>query len=144
MQYDPNLIEHGRVRVTYKEAIHDAEDVTDQWLPKLETSEGKLESDPKGLLFMSQDFVADLSKPAKIETWKHGDTTDAEGLTKKDVWRKSKVLTDILQHRMTDFSPTQKDQWRALNHFHERFKLSDEVPHLPLHLRAGKCVATCF
>lgn len=95
-------------------------------------------TDPKGLLYMANDLVIDVSKvEAPIEVWKHGDLADAEGLTKKDVWKKKRVMTDILEHRMTSFSHEQQDQWRALNEFHNSFQCSDDVPPLPLTLRAG-------
>lgn len=128
------------MRVTYKEAIHDADDPKQdlEWLPRVINSEGKRVTDPKGLLFMAENFVADLSMPAPPETWKHGDFSDAEGLKKKDIWKKKKVLSDILLHRMIPFTEEQKDQWRAMNEFHTKYQLSDEVPCLPLALRAGK------
>lgn len=98
-------------------------------------------TDPKGVLFMSPNLVIDLSTPAAPEAWKHGDVGDAEGLQKRDVWRKRKVMKDILEHRMLEFSHEQQDQWRALNEFHNHYKCSDEVPDLPLTLRAGACAA---
>lgn len=139
VQVDEKLTEHGGVRVTYKAAIHDADadPHNDEWLPKTETSEGKRVTDPKGIMFMTKDLKVDLSLAAQPEHWLHGDLRDAEGLSKKDVWRKSKVMSDILIHRMSAFTPEQQDQWRALNKFHELYKVSDEVPDLPLTLRAG-------
>lgn len=135
-QHDPNLKEHGCVRVTYKEAVHDPDgDVP--WLPVKYNEKGEKVTDPNGVFFMSHGLVIDLSKPPPIETWKHGDFSDAEGLQKKDVWKKGRVMNDILQHRMLAFPPEQQDQWRAINEFHTRYVRSDEVPNLPLTLRAG-------
>lgn len=126
------------MRVHYKEAIHDEDNpLTSEWLPKTQTSGGDRVTDPKGLLFMCKGFAPDLSQPALPERWKHGDVGDAEGLLKKDVWQKRKVMLDILKHRMTKFTPEQKDQWRALNDFHEQYHVSDQVPNLPISLRAG-------
>lgn len=139
-QADPNLKdEHGGVRVTYKLCIDDASEgaTESEWLPLIETSDGKRVTDPKGLLFMSKGLVVDLSQPANSEPWRHGNVSDAEGLQKKDVWKKDKVLNDILRHRMVSFSTEERDQWRAINEFHHRFLRSDEVPNLPLTLRAG-------
>lgn len=136
---DEKLTEHGCVRVTYKAAIHDADadPHNNDWLPKVENSDGKRVTDPKGIMFMSKDVKIDLSKAAEPERWLYGDLRDAEGLSKKDVWRKSKVMSDILMHRMGAFTPEQQDQWRAINKFHELYRVSDEVPQLPLKLRAG-------
>lgn len=140
-QKDLTLAEHGYVRVTYQETLHDSDandDKTSQmWHPVVPDEKGGHKTDPKGLLFMVPHLQIDLSQPAPIEEWKHGDTADAEGLTKKDVWKKKKVMSDILNHRMLSFTDDQQDQWRALNEFHNRFKCSDEVPVLPLTLRAG-------
>eukprot|EP00965_Chrysotila_dentata_P111378 3682098-Pleurochrysis_carterae.AAC.1 len=37
---------------------------------------------------------------------------------------------------MLNFTPAQRDQWRAIAAFHEEFSCSDQVPHLPLTIRA--------
>lgn len=50
----------------------------------------------------------------------------------------AQVMSDILNHRMVDFSAVQQDQWRALNEFHEFYRTSDAVPDLPIHIRAGE------
>lgn len=86
---------------------------------------------------MCPNISIDLSKSAPPEPWLYGNIGDAEGLQKKQVWSKSRVMSDILNHRMLSFSDDQQDQWRAVNEFHERFKCSDEVHNLPLTLRAG-------
>lgn len=138
-QYDPKLQEHGYVRATYKETLHDPEVKRDvQWHPLIfDASVGQRVTDPKGLLFMAEDLVVDLEEAAPIEHWKHGDVGAAEGLTKRDVWKERKVMSDILDHTMLSFSQDVQDQWRALSSFHKRFRCSDEVPNLPLTLRAG-------
>lgn len=137
MQLDEKLVEHGGVRVTYKKSIHDPDQLEDsEWGPKIYDGIKRI-TDPKGLLFMSEGFVADLSKPAASESWHYADIGDAEGLSKAHVWKKKKVMSDILHHRMCEFSEEQQDQWRAMNEFHERFDVSDKVPALPLTLRAG-------
>lgn len=144
-QYDPALPEHGYVRVQYRERLHDdaehdTSSTTEMWHPLMEDEGGQRVSDPKGVLFMQRGIEVDLSQPPEAEVWKHGDVCDAEGLQKRDVWKKSRVMKDILRHRMLSFTEEQQDQWRALNEFHERFKCSDEVPNLPIQLRAGACV----
>lgn len=142
-QYDPNLREHGYVRVTYKETLSDPENkdasVQKMWHPLMSGGAGELITDPKGVLFMAPNLVVDVSQPASPEPWKHGDIGDAEGLEKKNVWRKKKVMSDILEHRMLSFTHEQQDQWRTLNEFHERFQCSDQVPNLPFSLHAGGC-----
>ena len=67
------------------------------------------------------------------------DLGDAEGLKKKDVWFKRKVMSDILDHRMAAFTANQQDQWRALKAFHDQYETSDAVPSMPITLRAGVC-----
>lgn len=143
-QYAPQLPEHGYVRVTYQAALDDPENMVEaphkRWHPLTPDGSGGLMTDPKGVIFMEPGVVMDLSVPAKVETWKHGDIGDAEGLQKKDVWRKRRVMRDILDHRMVSFTKEQKDQWRALNEFHERYTCSDQVPNSPLTLRAGTMI----
>lgn len=51
---------------------------------------------------------------------------------------RAQVLRDILEYRMKDFTPAQKDQWRAMKTFHDMYKTSDSVPNLPISLRASK------
>lgn len=140
-QVDLNLPEHGYVRVTYKEALHDPEstDSTAQlWHPVISDGKGGRVTDPKGLFFINKDVVIDVShQQASVEVWKHGDIGDAEGLQKKETWSKKRVMHDILTHRMPSFTQEQQDQWRALSDFHESFRCSDMVPQLPLNLRAG-------
>lgn len=141
-QYDATLKEHGYVRVTYKAELHDPElestsATDDPWHP-IKIDQGKRVTDPKGLMFMSEGVKIDLTVPPAPEKWLHGDLKDAEGLQKKDVWRKSKVMSDIVNHTMLSFSKEKQDQWRALNEFHLRYKHSDEVPNLsPFSIKAG-------
>lgn len=141
MQRDANLPEHGYVRVHYKKALHDPDDdtKTEPWHPVKYDEKGTMVTDEKGLFFMAAELQVNISEPAHAETWKHGDLGDAEGLVKRDVWKKKKVMEDILKHRMKDFTPEQKDQWRALGEFHDGYQCSDDVPTLPLTLRAGAC-----
>lgn len=131
------------MKVTYKESLHDPDDndpTTRLWHPVALDANGEgMITKPQGLLFMSPGINIDVSMPAMAESWKHGDLDDAEGLSKKDVWQKKRVMSDILNHLMATFTQEQQDQWRALNEFHERFKHSDEVQELPLVLRAGVC-----
>lgn len=136
-QFDPMLPEHGCVRVHCKESLHDTESDAEPWHPLKRDDDGALVTDPKGLMFMSEGIKVDLSKPVQPEKWKHGDIRDAEGLTRKDVWKKTKVMSDIIDHLMLPFSPEQQDQWRAIKYFHERYTRSNEVPNLPLVLRPG-------
>lgn len=132
----------------YKETLHEAVDPQQGtcssqtshagWLP-MRDEDGVRKIDPNGLLFMSEDVVVDLKNPASPEPWKRGDVGEAEGLKKKDVWKKRKVLSDIIEHRMLCFSPEEQDQWRCIKQFHQRYQISDEVPNLPLSLKAGVC-----
>lgn len=138
-QRDPSLPEHGYVRVHYKEAVHDPEGdtTTELWHPVMHNQKGEKITDPKGIFFMASNLVIDISKPPRPEAWKHGDYSDAEGLQRKDVWKKKRVMSDILDFRITNLPAEKQDQWRALNEFHNRYRRSDEVPTLPLTIRSG-------
>lgn len=57
--------------------------------------DGVQTTDEKGALIMREGAKVDLSTPAKIEVWRHGDIGDAEGLSKKDVWKKKKVFAHV-------------------------------------------------
>lgn len=140
-QKDLTLPEHGYVRVTYQASLHDPDgrdvSLSQLWHPLIPDGRGGHKTDPKGLIFMAPNLEIDLSEPAPIEKWQHGDIGDAEGLAKNQVWKKRRVMKDILEHRMQPFTKEQKDQWRALKEFHDTFTCSDGVPSLPLTLRAG-------
>lgn len=134
------LPEHGYVRVHYKERLHDpdGDDQANLWHPIKRDAKGEKVTDPKGLLFMSEGLEIDLSRAATPEKWKHGDLSEAEGLNKHDVWKKSRVLGDIINHTMLPFPPEQQDQWRAMHQFHQLYNVSDKVPDLPISIRAGR------
>lgn len=137
-QYDSTLKEHGYVKVKYKETLLDPPAGEPAMLPVIYNEEGKKVMDPKGFLFIRENVQIDLQQPAPKEKWRLGDAHDAEGLQRRDYWHKSKVMSDILNHRMQDFTAEQKDQWRALNWFHNTYQTSDALPDMPLSLRAGK------
>lgn len=59
--------------------------------PFKESEDGRLITDPKGVLFMRANAAIDLKNEAAVEPWKHGDVQDAEGLDSSDVWKKNKV-----------------------------------------------------
>eukprot|EP00965_Chrysotila_dentata_P095469 3155362-Pleurochrysis_carterae.AAC.1 len=43
----------------------------------------------------------------------------------KQAWFKKKVFSDIIKHTSKDFPPEHRDQWRALQSFHDKYPTSD-------------------
>lgn len=125
------------MKVTYNDNLLPPSIGEPNMKPYMYGDKGEKITAPKGYLFMVEDAVADLSLQAPPEPWEHADIGDAEGLTRNQVWHKSKVLSDIIKHRMEGAPPTQRDQWKAMREFHEQYVTSDAVPSLPITLRAG-------
>lgn len=131
------------MKVTYNESLMPPPAGEPRMRPYMYDEKGAKVTAPKGYMFMVEDAVADLSCQAPSEQWEHADIGDAEGLTRTQVWHKSKVLSDIIKHRMEGAPPAQCDQWKAMREFHERYTTSDSVPSLPITMRAGlnvKCL----
>lgn len=138
LQVDPNLPEHGYVKVTYNKTLLPPAPGEPSMRPYIyDENSGHKITNPKGFLFMVHDAKADLTRPALPEEWEHADVGDAEGLSRGDVWHKNKVLHDIIHHRMRDAPSSQRDQWKAMKEFHDLYTTSDSVPPLPISLRAG-------
>lgn len=88
---------------------------------------------PEGqFLLTSLPNVATCALP--IEPWKPAEQNDAEGIGKKDCWGRKKVMSDIREHVAASFSPAQKEQWAALDHFHDLYPTSDSLTALPIRL----------
>lgn len=136
-QEDLSLARHGFVKVTYNKTLLPPEEGQPAFHPFEPDSDGRMVTAAQGFRFMVPYPQVDMSTPAEMQSWKHGDVGDAEGLGKKEVWQKTKVLTDIVEHRMADAPEAQRDQWKAIAHFHNSYKTSGEVLPLPLALRAG-------
>ena len=143
-EYDPDLSQHGYVRVTYKEAI--TTKPTDarpcEFLP-VEEIDGTLRTKKEGLIFMQDARVTPncshpdarfptLTSNPGVDSWKLGRPT--EGVPTKSTWQQDKVLRDVLEHRMLNFSSNQKQQWHAMHEFHSLYETADSVPALPLSL----------
>ena len=69
--------------------------------------------------------------PYTVEPWRYAEASDAEGLEKKDIWHRKKVMGDIRNHTAASFPPAQQDQWAALDAFHTQYATSDVVPCVP-------------
>lgn len=76
----------------YNKTLLDPPDGAPAWHPYKKNENGELISDPDGALIMRANAKVDLSKPAEIELWRHGDVGEGEGLNATDVWKKNKVL----------------------------------------------------
>jgi hypothetical protein len=108
---------------------------------------------PEGLIFMQdanasvaeQCSASDASFPKLandpgVDRWKLG--APVEGVPDKATWQQQRVFRDILEHRMTDQTEEQKEQWRALHAFHNKFETADSVPTLPVQLTTAN--GSCF
>eukprot|EP00965_Chrysotila_dentata_P078201 2578222-Pleurochrysis_carterae.AAC.1 len=122
----------------------------------------------EGLLFMLPDKFPQVAVKPLVETWKPAESNSAEGpdlvgqdhlaagdsteqrtisaaaATKKSdkAWKQQKVFHDITSAKsMCAFSSNQRDQWRALAAFHADTTCSDQVPDLPMTLRAPPAAA---
>lgn len=78
--------------------------------------------------------LPDVLSVAPIEPWRPAEANDAEGVSRKDSWQRSKVMHDIREHTASSFPAPQKEQWAALDSFHDRFPTSDSLPALPITL----------
>lgn len=106
-------------------------------LKPVEFVNGQFVTRKEGFQFMNS--YPDLSTGCPIETWKPAEKADVE-VAKVDkkvmkAWGMAQTFKDILEYRMDDFTPSQRDQWRALHAFHKQYATSGTVPVLPLTLR---------
>ena len=82
-EYDPELPQHGYVRVTYKETLldHPSDSDRPEWKPHVQGPDGKWITRPEGLLFMKS--FPSLAVAPDIEPWgKFASKKDAEGVKK--------------------------------------------------------------
>ena len=145
-EYDPNLPEHGYVRVTYKEAVttSESEERPYEFKP-VDLVDGQYRPKPQGLIFMQDArYTPNCSHPDArfptladnpgVDAWKLGKPT--EGVPEKSTWQQERVFRDILEHRMLNFSADQQQQWHALHRFHQLYETADSVPSLPITLQS--------
>ena len=145
-EYDPELPEHGYVRVTYKEAITTvASDERPYEFKPVELIDGRYQLKRQGLIFMQDARVTPrcsspdarfplLSANPGVDAWKLGKAV--EGVPEKATWQQERVFRDILEHRMLSFSADLQEQWRTLKSFHDVYATADSVPSLPLRLQS--------
>ena len=73
--------------------------------------------------------------PMPVEPWVAAEQDDAEGVKKqKKSWMRKKVMSDIRQHTAAEFPAAQREQWAALDSFHDQFPSSDSLSALPISL----------
>eukprot|EP00965_Chrysotila_dentata_P255040 6212079-Pleurochrysis_carterae.AAC.1 len=145
-EFDEQLVQHGCVLVRYRRNLLPPKDGEPEFLPA-DRVDGKWVPKPEGLLFMVHGSFPDISIAPDLETWKPAETSAAEGLgvnaaseqqasssdaKRNKPWKSQKVFSDILGHSMLSFSSDQRDQWRALHHFHMMYATCDSMPNLPV------------
>ena len=135
---------HGDVRVHYRESILLPDNELMPPLKPVDFVNGRFETRSSGYRFMLE--YPKLSSGCAFEPWKPAEKEDVVEANKEDnakkshkPWGKKKVFSDILNHRMEGFTPSQRDQWRAIESFHSTYLTSDVVPALPLTLRWTAC-----
>ena len=72
--------------------------------------------------------VASCALP--IEPWLPAEKDEAEGVKKG--WQRKKVMSDIRDHTAAAFPAAQREQWAALDSFHDRFPTADSLTKLPI------------
>ena len=129
-EYDPSL-PPLYVRVTYQENLLPREPNSREpdMLPCRANAHGELITMREGLEVLKS--LPAPGTPYSVEPWKYAETSDAEGLTKRDAWHRKKVMGDIREHTAPSFPAAQQDQWAALDAFHTQYPTSDVVPNVP-------------
>eukprot|EP00965_Chrysotila_dentata_P199769 6179577-Pleurochrysis_carterae.AAC.1 len=121
------------VRVTYKRTLlpRPINSREPEFKPVSTDPAGGLCTRPEGQIFM--DSLPPLAEEPLREAWAPAESNEAgegAGTTGKQAWHKRKVFSDILNHTSKEFSDAQRDQWRALESFHDKYPTSDVVPTL--------------
>ena len=151
-EYDATLVSHGYVRVRYRDNILPFEEKSYPELKPFDVLDtGQMIMKQVGYRFMLPDRYPSLEEPPPLEPWKaaeNGEFGDepcaADGPDPKSgplnmkgsrpktrAWQQEKVLSDITKHRMLEFPPDKRDQWRTIKQFHETHKTSDTCPKIP-------------
>lgn len=142
-EYDPTLVDHGCVRVTYRENLLDepAGSLEPQFKPAMQLPNGKLVTNPAGHRFMTK-FPSLLTQPP-FEPFLFSEKSQIlEDSSKKKKgpkqhWNHKKIFSDIREFLAPGMTNAQQSQWEVLDDFHKRFPTADLCPNVPFSLSAS-------